>query len=275
MLEERLGQEAAPWRRRLHETIFEADTPAGRAFDLALLVTILVSVVVVILESVRSLRHAYGPAFVAFEWIITGLFTIEYALRLVSVSRPLRFATSFYGIVDLAAVVPTYLGLLVPDSHYLLIVRALRLLRVFRILKLGEFLHEARQLQEALRAARRKITVFLSTVLTIVLIVGAMMYVVEGEEHGFVDIPTSIYWAIVTMTTVGYGDLAPATPLGKVLASVVMLLGYGILAVPTGIVTVELARASRHTISTQACPACGRDGHDADAVHCKFCGTPL
>jgi voltage-gated potassium channel len=275
MLEVRPGAGAAPWRRRLHEIVFEADTPAGRAFDLGLLVTILVSVVVVILESVRSLRSAYGPAFLVFEWIITGLFTVEYVLRLVSVRRPLRFATSFYGIVDLAAVLPTYLGLLVPDSHYFLIVRALRLLRVFRILKLGEFLREARQLQEALRAARRKITVFLFTVLTMVLVVGALMYVVEGEEHGFVDIPTSIYWAIVTMTTVGYGDLAPATPLGKVLASVVMLMGYGILAVPTGIVTVEIAKAGRHAISTQACPACGRDGHDADAVHCKFCGTPL
>ena len=274
MIEVRPGPGAAPWRRRLHEIVFEADTRAGRTFDLALLVTIVVSVVVVMLESVRGLRSAYGPAFAAFEWLITGLFTIEYALRLVSVSRPLRFARSFYGIVDLVAVLPTYLGLLVPDSHYLLIVRALRLLRVFRILKLGEFLREARQLQDALRAARRKITVFLFTVLTIVLIVGALMYVVEGEEHGFVDIPTSIYWAIVTMTTVGYGDLAPATPLGKVLASVVMLMGYGILAVPTGIVTVELAKATRHAISTQACPACGRDGHDADALHCKFCGTP-
>jgi voltage-gated potassium channel len=275
MVELRPATGAAPWRRRLHEIIFEADTRAGRAFDVALLVTIVVSVVVVVLESVRSLRSAHGPAFLAFEWLITSLFTVEYVLRLISVSRPLRFATSFYGIVDLAAVVPTYLGLLVPDTHYLLIVRALRLLRVFRILKLAEFLREARQLQQALRESRRKIAVFLFTVLTIVLIVGALMYVVEGEEHGFVDIPTSIYWAIVTLTTVGYGDLAPETPLGKVLASVVMLLGYGILAVPTGIVTVELAKAARAPISTQACPACGRDGHDADAVHCKFCGAPL
>jgi voltage-gated potassium channel len=275
MVELRPATGAAPWRRRLHEIIFEADTRAGRAFDVALLVTIVVSVVVVVLESVRSLRSAHGPAFLAFEWLITSLFTVEYVLRLISVSRPLRFATSFYGIVDLAAVVPTYLGLLVPDTHYLLIVRALRLLRVFRILKLAEFLREARQLQQALRESRRKIAVFLFTVLTIVLIVGALMYVVEGEEHGFVDIPTSIYWAIVTLTTVGYGDLAPETPLGKVLASVVMLLGYGILAVPTGIVTVELAKAARAPISTQACPACGRDCHDADAVHCKFCGAPL
>jgi voltage-gated potassium channel len=275
MSEVRPGTGAAPWRRRLHEVIFEADTRPGRAFDVALLVTIVVSVVVVILESVRSLRSAHGATFLAFEWLITGLFTVEYVLRLVSVDRPLRFATSFYGVVDLAAVVPSYLGLLVPDGHYLLVVRALRLLRVFRILKLVEFVREARQLRQALRASRRKIAVFLFTVLTVVLIVGSLMYVIEGEEHGFVDIPTSIYWAIVTMTTVGYGDLAPQTPLGKVLASVVMLLGYGILAVPTGIVTVELAKAARAPVSTQACPACGRDGHDADAAHCKFCGVPL
>lgn len=275
MIDVKPGREAAPWRRRLHEVIFEADTRAGRAFDVALLATIVVSVVVVVLESVRGLRSAHGPAFLAIEWLITGLFTAEYVLRLACVSRPLRFATSFYGLVDLAAVLPTYLGLLVPASHYLLVVRALRLLRVFRILKLGEFLREARQLQEALRASRRKIAVFLFTVLTVVLVVGALMYVVEGEEHGFVDIPTSIYWAIVTLTTVGYGDLAPQTALGKVLASVVMLLGYGILAVPTGIVTVELAKATRAPVSAQACPACGRDGHDADAAHCKFCGAAL
>jgi voltage-gated potassium channel len=269
------GTQAASWRRRLHEIIFEADTPAGRAFDVALLVTIVVSVLGVVLESVRSLRSAYGPVFLALDWLITILFTVEYVLRLVCVSRPLRFATSFYGLVDLVAVLPTYLGLLVPNSHYLLVVRALRLLRVFRILKLGAFLDEAQQLQDALRASGRKIAVFLFAVVTIVLIVGSMMYVVEGEEHGFVDIPTSIYWAIVTLTTVGYGDLAPVTPLGKTLASVVMLLGYGILAVPTGIVTVELQKASRGRISTQACTACGRDGHDADALHCKFCGVAL
>jgi voltage-gated potassium channel len=275
MAEERLEADAARWRQRLHEVVFEADTKAGRAFDVALLATIVLSVVVVVLESVRSLRAAYGAAFVAIEWAITILFTVEYVLRLVTVSRPLRYATSFYGIVDLAAVVPTYLSLLVPSSHYLLVVRALRLLRVFRILKLTEFLREARQLRQALSASRRKIAVFLLTVVTIVLIVGATMYVVEGEANGFVDIPTSIYWAIVTMTTVGYGDIAPQTAIGKVLASVVMLLGYGILAVPTGIVSVELARVARSPVSTQACPACGRDGHDSDAAHCKYCGGRL
>lgn len=275
MADLRPGERAAPWRRRLHEIIFEADTPAGRAFDVGLLVAILVSAVVVVLESVHNLRTAYGPVFLAIEWIITGLFTIEYVLRLSCVSRPQRYATSFFGVVDLMAVLPTYLGLLIPGTHYLLVVRALRLLRVFRILKLVEFLSEARQLEEALRASRRKVGVFLFTVLTLVLIVGALMYVVEGEEHGFVNIPTSIYWAIVTLTTVGYGDLAPHTAVGKVLASVVMLLGYGVLAVPTGIVTVELAKAARAPISTQACPACGRDGHDSDAVHCKYCGAAL
>lgn len=275
MAELRPGARAASWRRRLHEVIFESDTPAGRAFDVGLLVAIVLSTVVVILESVRSLREAHGAAFLAFEWAVTALFTVEYGLRLLCVGRPLRYATSFYGLVDLCAIVPTYLRLLVPGSQYLLIVRALRLLRVFRVLKLAEFLQEARVLREALRASRRKIGVFLFTVMTAVAVVGALMYVVEGEEHGFVDIPTSMYWAIVTLTTVGYGDLAPQTPLGKLLASAVMLLGYGVLAVPTGIVTVELSRASRGPVSRQACPACGRDGHDADAAHCKFCGARL
>lgn len=266
---------AAAWRRRLHEIIFESDTPAGRAFDVGLLLAIVLSTAIVVLESVRSLRTAHGQLFFVLEWAITALFTVEYVLRLLSVSRPLRYATSFFGLVDLLAVLPTYMRLLVPGSQYLLVVRALRLLRVFRILKLAEFLHEAAQLRQALRASRRKVGIFLFTVVNIVLIVGALMYLVEGEENGFVDIPTSIYWAIVTLTTVGYGDLAPQTPLGKLLASAVMLLGYGILAVPTGIVSVELARATQAPVSTQACHACGRGGHDPDASYCKFCGGRL
>jgi len=196
-------------------------------------------------------------------------------LRLVSISRPLRYATSFYGVVDLLALVPTYLSLAVPGSHYLLVIRILRLLRIFRVLKLTEYLNEANMLQQALKASRRKISVFLLTILTLVIIIGAVMYVVEGEAHGFRDIPTSIYWAVVTLTTVGYGDVAPQTALGQMLASVVMLLGYGIIAVPTGIVTIELTRAVQTTVTTQACPACGRQGHDADALYCKYCGAQL
>lgn len=270
-----LSRPSQPWRRRLHEVIFEADTAPGKAFDLALIATILASVAVVILESVRSVRVAYGENLYALEWCFTILFTVEYVLRLLSVTRPLRYAISFFGLVDLLAVAPTYLSVVFPGSHYLLVIRILRLLRIFRILKLGEYLQEADHLLRALHASRHKIIVFLTTVLTLDVIIGAIMYAVEGEQHGFTDIPVSIYWAIVTLTTVGYGDLAPQTPLGQALASVVMLLGFGIIAVPTGIVTLELGRAARGPISTQACPACGKHGHDFDAAYCKYCGTRL
>ena len=261
------------WRARLHEVVFEADTPAGRAFDVGLLIAILVSVIVVMLESVADLRREYGALFRAVEWILTAVFTVEYVLRLVAVDRPGRYARSFFGIVDLLAFAPTYLALVVPEAHSLLVIRSIRLLRVFRILKLGEFLGEAQLLVTALRASRRKITVFLGAIVTIVVIVGALMYVVEGEEHGFTSIPTSMYWAVVTMTTVGYGDLAPRTPLGQLLAALLMILGYGIIAVPTGIVSVELAHAGR--VSRQACPSCGAEGHDDDATYCKDCGARL
>lgn len=202
-------------------------------------------------------------------------FTLEYLLRLISVKRPVRYATSFFGIVDLLAIVPTYLSLALPNIQYLLVIRILRLLRIFRILKLVEYLNEAEMLRRALHASSRKIIVFLCTVVSLVVIIGAIMYAIEGAENGFTNIPTSIYWAIVTLTTVGYGDLAPQTPLGQALASLVMLMGYGIIAVPTGIVTVELSRASQTQVSTQACPACGVTGHDIDAVYCKYCGEQL
>jgi voltage-gated potassium channel len=259
----------------LHEIIFEAETPAGRAFDFVLLGCIILSVLAVVLESVGSLRTAYGDILVTVEWAFTILFTVEYLLRLLSVRRPLRYARSFFGIVDLLAIVPSYLSLFLPGSHYLLVIRILRLLRVFRILKLSEYLVEADVLVRALRASRFKISVFLLTVITLVIIVGSTMYVVEGEANGFKDIPTSIYWAVVTLTTVGYGDLAPRTALGQLLASMVMLMGYGIIAVPTGIVTLELSRASQPAISTQACPSCSAEGHDPDAVYCKYCGSQL
>jgi voltage-gated potassium channel len=263
------------WRQRLHEIIFEAETPEGKAFDVALLVCIVASVVVVLLDSVASIRARYGTVLRGLEWTFTILFTVEYVLRLATVGKPLRYALSFFGIVDLLAVVPTYLSVFFAGAQSLIVIRALRLLRIFRVLKLAHFVGEARMLRAALHASLRKITVFLGTVLTIVLIVGALMYLIEGEESGFGNIPQSMYWAVVTLTTVGYGDIAPQTVIGKALASVVMIMGYGIIAVPTGIVTVELAHARRAPISTEACPECGSGGHDADADYCKYCGGRL
>jgi voltage-gated potassium channel len=264
-----------PWRQRLHAIIFEADTPAGKAFDIVLLISIVASVIVVLLDSVSALNQRYGALFSALEWGFTILFSVEYLLRLICVRRPLAYVGTFFGVVDLLAILPTYLSLLVPGTQYLLVVRVLRLLRIFRILKLAEYLHEGRILGSALLATRRKISVFLLTVVTVVIIVGALMYVIEGPERGFTSIPISIYWAVVTLTTVGYGDIAPQTPLGKAAAVVVMLLGYGIIAVPTGIVTLELSRAGAPAVSTQACPSCGAEGHDADARYCKRCGSAL
>ncbi|MDX1501273.1 MAG: ion transporter [Thermoanaerobaculia bacterium] len=265
----------APWQHRLHEIIFEADTPAGKAFDVALLVAIGASVIAVMLESVAGIRARYGAELRAVEWTFTVLFTVEYALRLVCVGQPLRYARSFYGIVDLLAIVPTYLSFLIAGSQTLIVIRALRLLRVFRVLKLAHFVGEARMLHAALHASSRKIIVFLGTVLMVVLIVGALMYLIEGPQNGFTNIPQAVYWAIVTMTTVGYGDLAPQTVVGKFLASVVMILGYGIIAVPTGIVTVEIAQTLKKSTSTRACVECGRGGHAIDADYCKYCGARL
>ena len=265
---------AARWRRRLHEIVFEADTRAGRAFDLALLVAILLSILVVLLESLVDVRRQYGDTLRALEWTFTALFTIEYVVRLVSVTHPLRYVVSFFGVVDLLAILPAYLALVVPATQSFMVFRAIRLLRVFRILKLTRFLEDANLLIRALKASRRKVTVFFGSLISLVLIMGALMYVIEGEEHGFTSIPQGMYWAVVTMTTVGYGDIVPRTPLGRLLATFVMILGYAIIAVPTGIVSVELAQASR-PVSTQACLACGRQGHDSDASHCKYCGSAL
>ncbi len=263
------------WRTVLHETIFEAETAAGRGFDIVLLWSIIISVLTVMLDSVNSIRSQIGGILLAIEWFFTILFTVEYAFRLISVRRPLRYALSFYGIVDLLAILPTYLSLLFPGSQYLLTIRVIRLLRVFRIFKLASYVSDANILMTALRASRRKIGVFLLSVMTLVIILGSAIYVIEGEEHGFTDIPTSIYWAIVTLTTVGYGDLSPHTPIGKAIASLAMLLGYGIIAVPTGIVTMEISNSARKAVSTNSCPDCSAEGHDVDATHCKYCGTKL
>ena len=265
----------AGWRERLHEIIFEADTPVGKAFDVALLWAIALSVLAVMLESVRSVREGYGDALRAAEWVFTILFTVEYVLRMACVEQPGRYARSFFGVVDLLAILPTYLSLVVGGAQSLLVIRALRLLRLFRIFKLGRYVGQVQTLKAALRASIPKITVFLGTVLTLVLIVGTVMYLIEGEGNGFTSIPTSVYWAIVTMTTVGYGDIAPQTVLGQVLASAVMIMGYAIIAVPTGIVSVELAHAKKYERPVRACRACAAEGHDVDAVYCKKCGAQL
>ena len=263
------------WRERLHVVIFEADTPAGKRFDVALLWAILLSVAAVLAESVESVRTTWGEELRVAEFVFTALFTLEYILRLLAVRRPLKYAWSFYGWVDLLSILPTFVEVLVPGAASLRIVRMLRLLRVFRVLKLVGFLQEAQTLRTALYASRRKIVVFLSAVLVLVTLLGTVVYMVEDHEAVFTSIPRSIYWAIVTVTTVGYGDIAPQTIPGQILASLMMILGYAILAVPTGIVGAELARSSFASSSTQACPSCGKEGHDEDAVHCKHCGAPL
>jgi voltage-gated potassium channel len=264
----------AEWRNRLHEIVFESETLGGRIFDMLVIWLILLSLLAVVLESVREVRDDHGSMLYVFEWVFTILFTIEYILRLMAVRKPLLYGLSFFGLVDLLAILPTYISLFVPGTQYLLSIRILRLLRIFRILKLSEYISEGKVITTALVASRRKITVFLVSVLTIVTIVGATMYVIEGEDNGFTSIPTSIYWAIVTLTTVGYGDLSPKTALGKTLASIVMILGYAIIAVPTGIVTAELTRHSKQ-LSTQVCPGCHSQDHDADAVFCKYCSAKL
>lgn len=264
--------EHSSWRSKLFEIIFEADTPAGKNFDILLIVSILISVLVVMLDSVQSIRLEYGYYLLCAEWFFTILFTMEYILRLICVHHPSRYAFSFFGAVDLLAIAPTYLSVLLPGTQFLLVIRLLRVLRVFRVLKLVQHLSAANLLIEALRASGRKIFVFLYTVLTLVVILGSLMYVIEGEVNGFTSIPMGIYWAIVTLTTVGFGDLTPQTELGRTLAAFIMLLGYGLIAVPTGIVTVEMAQASSLKISSQVCPHCCTEGHVRDAIYCKDCG---
>ena len=271
-----------PVRRGIYDVVFLSDSPGGRAFDLALIAAILASVGVVMLDSVEGLHARHAALFLAAEWFFTLLFSVEYVARLIAVAQPSRYARSFFGIVDLLAVLPTFVSLIVPGAQVLLVVRILRVLRIFRILKLAEYLTEAETLGQALAASRRKILVFVTVVLTLVTVAGALMYAVESREpeSAFSSIPQSVYWAVVTVTTVGYGDISPQTPVGKTLALLLMVLGYGIIAVPTGIVTVELNRAAAASGRTPArrdapCPACGLAQHDADADFCKRCGAPL
>lgn len=262
------------WKKKIHEVIFEADTFQGKAFDVALLVAIVLSVIAVMLESVQEIEENYGSYLRIIEWGFTAVFTVEYLLRLIGTGKPLKYAFSFFGIIDLLSLIPTYLSLVVVGTHSLLVIRSIRLLRVFRILKLARFVGEAQNLTKALKASQSKITVFVFAILCLTVIMGTVMYIVEGGENGFTSIPRSIYWAIVTLTTVGYGDIAPQTVLGQTLASIIMILGYGIIAVPTGIVGAEIAKTDSK-ITTQACPECSLEGHDADAQHCKYCGSSL
>ena len=261
------SRSGSTWRSVLHEVIFEADTPAGKPFDIFLLCCIVLSVLAVMLDSVNAIKIQYSGLFHSIEWICTILFTVEYILRLLCVGRPFMYAKSFFGIVDLLAIAPTYVSMLLPGSQYLLVIRLLRVLRIFRILKLVYYLGEATVLIQALRASRRKITVFIFVIFTIVIIVGSLMYLIESEESGFTSIPRSVYWAIVTLTTVGYGDISPKTSLGQALAALVMILGFSIIAVPTGIVTAEITQAmGKKKVSTQACRECSAEGHEIDAV---------
>jgi len=265
----------SPWRKQLYVIIFQADTPEGRLFDLILLFSIIISVIIVMLESVGSLKAEYGTTLRILEWTFTGLFTLEYIARVISLNKPRHYILSFYGLIDLFAVLPTYLSLLFVGTQALAVIRIFRLLRVFRILKLVRFLGEANHLFRAVRASLPKITVFLITVICVVAIMGTAMYIIEGPEHGFTSIPVSIYWTVVTITTVGYGDIAPQTPLGQVMATCLMIMGYGLIAVPTGIVTEQLYRGSQKEVSTKVCPNCTREGHTPDAQFCKFCGHQL
>ncbi len=269
-------QKHSSWQTKLQQVIYETNTTAGKAFDISLLVVIVASIITVMLDSIESLHKAHGQLFNVLEWSFTILFTIEYILRLICIKKPLLYVTSFLGIIDLLAIIPSYLSIFYVGAQSLLVFRALRLLRIFRIFKLTHFLTEMQFLGTAVKGSLKKISIFMLVVLALVIILGSIMYLIEGRKNGFDSIPESVYWAIVTITTVGYGDISPVTPLGKFVASFIMFIGYGIIAVPTGIVTTEMALAVRRKEHhTETCPACGREGHDRDANHCKYCGEKL
>ena len=271
--------EGPEWKKWLYNVIFEADTKAGKNFDVLLIVSIVLSVIVVMLDSISSLRDTYGTVLHGLEWSFTILFTIEYLLRLTCVRSKRTYATSLFGIVDLIAIIPTYISLIMPGSQFLLVVRVLRVLRIFRVLKLVQYISETELLLRALRASSRKIIIFMFTVLTMVIVMGSLMYLIVGEKNGFTSIPSSIYWDIVTITTVGFGDIVPQTSLGRALAAFVMILGYSIIAVPTGIVTSEMSLVSMEERKKRRkkliCSKCGQDDHDEDACFCKYCGERI
>ncbi len=269
-MEEPKQKNSTDYRTQLYEIIFKADTPAGKAFDVLLIICILASVGVVMLDSIEEIHSQYTGWLIGAEWFFTILFTIEYILRLICVPSKIRYARSFFGIIDLLSILPSYLSVV----RFLRVLRILRVLRVFRVLKLGNHVKQADMLRQALYASRQKILVFLCFVLTLVVIIGAVMYTIESPKAGFTNIPQSVYWAIVTLTTVGYGDISPQTPPGKALAAMVMLLGYAIIAVPTGIVTAQIVQMPKKTVS-QACSDCGYNKHDSDAGYCKKCGGKL
>lgn len=264
-----------PFKERLYTIIFEADTPAGKLFDVLLFVAIMASVVLTMFNSVDSVRVEHGSWLLPLNTLFTALFTIEYVLRLYCARRPMRYARSFFGVVDLLAVLPVYVGLLVPGARFLDVIKVLRMLRIFRVLKMAQYVGEADLLMNALVASRRKIGIFFVAVMTIVVILGSLMYVIEGDAHGFTSIPVSVYWAIVTLTTVGYGDISPQTPLGQALAAFIMIIGYSIIAVPTGIITAELGLASTRQHNARTCGKCGHTEHDSAAAFCKCCGEGL
>lgn len=265
--------------KKIYEVIFEADTRSGKIFDLMLVIIILLSIIVVIMDSVPSYNEQWHRTFVIAEWAITIVFTIEYILRILVVKRPLSYIFSFFGIIDLLSILPSFVGLIISGASSIIIIRALRLIRVFRVLKLSRYTIAGTVISRSLRASKAKIGVFLATVMTVVIIIGTLMYMIEGEANGFTSIPRGIYWAIVTITTVGYGDIAPVTTLGQFIASITMLTGYAIIAVPTGIVTAEFTNqqkiARKFGISTQTCNECMAEGHDADALYCRKCGAKL
>lgn len=267
------------WRRRWFDIIYRHDTRPSRNFDLLLVYAIVASIVVVMFDSVERFHVAWASWLPGVEWMFTLVFTAEYVLRLIVVKRPLRYAISIWGIIDLAAILPTYLSVFIPGAQSMLVVRALRILRVFRILKLTRYIEESGVLLQSLWRSRRKVLLFLFTVITITIIAGTLMYLIEGPEHGFTSIPISMYWAVVTMATVGFGDLVPQTTLGRFVTSVLILVGYSIIAVPTGIYTAELANSMRESDSARRgnrrCSNCGLEGHELDALHCRRCGEAL
>ncbi|MDC1161849.1 ion transporter [Tenacibaculum sp.] len=263
------------WKEKLHEVIYEADTPAGKLFDVILLIAILASIILVMLESVSEIELNYSELLNYSEWFITILFTVEYILRIIAINKPTKYIFSFYGIIDLLSTIPKYLAIFFTGTHSLVALRALRLLRVFRILKLARFIGESNNFVKALKASKAKIAVFLFFVVILCVILGTIMYLIEGGENGFTSIPRSVYWAVVTLTTVGYGDIAPHTPFGQFIASIIMILGYGIIAVPTGIVTSEMTKIDNVHTNTQSCTNCSKEGHQDDADFCYHCGSKL